>query len=154
MSRLHVDGHQPMQAEGEPPFTMDGWVDTAPFEQYLGIEIVEAKNGTARLRLPFTVHLAQGAGLLHGGAITALGDTAVAMAIKSLLPEGTRFATTELTTRFLAPVREGVVTARAEVTGPEGRTFYGKAILSDPQGREIAHFASVFRVAQGQGGDA
>jgi len=42
---------------------------------------------------------------MHGGALTALADTAVAMAIKSLLLEGTRFATIKLVMEFLAPVR-------------------------------------------------
>ena len=86
-------------------------------------------------------------------ALTTLADTAVAMAIKSLLPPGTRFATTELTTRFLAPVRCGRVTARAVVQGPQGRTFAGKAQVMDDHGTEVAIFTCTFRVARGQGYD-
>lgn len=154
MSRLLVDGDQPMRAEGERPFVMEGWIDTAPFEEFIGLRIAEARDGRALLTLPFTVKLAQGGGLMHGGALTSLADTAVAMAIKSLLPPGTQFATTELSMKFLAPVREGMVTARAEVQGPQGRTFFGEAVLTDDQGREVARFQSVFRVARGQGFDA
>ena len=103
--------------------------------------------------MPFTVKLAQGGGFLHGGAITTLADTAVAMAIKSLLPPGTMFGTTELSLRFLAPVREGEVRAEARVTGPEGRSFHGEAVVADSEGREVAMFQSAFRVARGQGLD-
>ena len=79
----------------------------APFEEYLGIHIEEASAGRAVLSMPFLVKLAQGKGLLHGGAVTSLADTAVAMAIKTVLPEGSHFATTELSLAFHAPVRSG-----------------------------------------------
>jgi len=59
--------------------------------------------------MPFTVKLANGGGVMHGGAMTSLPDTAVAMAIKSQLPSGTTFATTGLTMIFVAPVISGVV---------------------------------------------
>ncbi len=150
MSRLFVDGETLRDPE-KTQFELEGWLDTAPFEQLLGLSIERAQGGEAVLSVPFTLKLAQGAGLMHGGALTALADTAVAMAIKSLLPEGTHFATTEIRLTFSAPVNQGRVTARARVRGPEGRTFYGEATLSDEQGREVASFCSVFRVARGQG---
>ncbi len=101
--------------------------------------------------MPFAVKLAQGEGVVHGGALVALADAAVAMAIKSLLPPGTIFATAELISRFLAPAREGRLTATASVSGPLGRTFHGEAAIIDAEGREVAQFSSVFRVARGQG---
>lgn len=150
MSRLHVDPDTPRLARSRQ-FDMDGWLDTAPFEQLLGLRIESAGEGRAVLSLPFTVKLCQGAGLLHGGALTTLADTAVAMAIKSLLPAGTRFATTELRTRFLAPVRQGRVTATAAVEGPQEHTFRGEALLRGEDGQEVARFSCLFKVARGQG---
>ncbi|BCR05518.1 acyl-CoA thioesterase [Desulfuromonas versatilis] len=150
MSRLLVD-RETLRDPEQRQFELEGWLDTAPFEQLLGLTIEKAEGGEAVLSVPFTVKLAQGAGLMHGGALTSLADTAVAMAIKSLLPEGTHFATTEIGLTFLAPVLEGRVTARARVSGPKGRTFHGEALLSDEQGRAVASFCAVFRVARGQG---
>jgi uncharacterized protein (TIGR00369 family) len=152
MARLTVDGddlRQPPQAQ----FELEGWIDTAPFEDLVGLKIQAAAGGKAVLTLPFRVKLAMGGGFMHGGAMTTLADTAVAMAIKSLLPSGTIFATTELTTRFLAPVKQGLVTATAVVRGPERRSFYGEATITDESGIEVALFSSVFRVARGQGFD-
>jgi uncharacterized protein (TIGR00369 family) len=153
MARLLVPEMTPVNPDGTPQFALEGWVDTAPFEDLLGIVIESAGKGRARLSLPFVVRLAQGGGVLHGGALTTLADTAVAMAIKTLLPAGTRFATTELSTRFLAPLCSGRVTAEAIVNGPQGRTFHGEATVRDEEGREVARFTSVFRVARGQGFD-
>jgi len=150
MAKLLVDGDAPRQADCKQ-FELRGWVDTAPFEDLLAITIEEAQQGRAVLSLPFRVKYAQGGGVLHGGVLTTLADTAVAMAIKTLLPEGTVFATTELSTRFLAAVKEGRVTAVATVSGPDGRSFFGEATVTDESGREVARFSSVFRVARDQG---
>ena len=152
MSRLLEDGDLPRQPQ-QKQFELDGWIDTAPFEDLVGLKIESAAEGQAVLTVPFRLKLAMGGGYMHGGALTTLADTAVAMAIKSLLPPNTIFATTELTTRFLAPVRQGLVTATARVSGPEGRTFFGEAGITDEAGVEVARFSSVFRVARGQGFD-
>jgi len=132
----------------EPQFRLDGWIATAPFESLCGLEIREAAEGRAVLRMPFRVKLAQGGGLLHGGAVTTLADTAVAMAIKSLVEPGTRFATLELSTRFLAPVRRGWVEARARVVRVEGRELEGEAEVFDEGGTLAATFHSRFRLAR------
>lgn len=132
-------------------FELAEWIDLAPFEDFVGLVIESVADGEARLTVPFRLCLANGGGVMHGGALTTLADTAVAMAIKSLLPAGTIFATTELRTTFLAPVTAGTVTARARVHGPEGRTFHGEAELLDEGGTVVARFHSVFRVARGQG---
>ena len=151
MARLKADPEILVRKEGEKQFELSAWIDTAPFEDLLGITIKSAAAGKAVLSFPYTLKLSQGGGVLHGGALTTLADTAVAMAIKSLLPAGTVFATTDLAMRFLAPVEEGVVKAMAEVGGPEGRTFNGQADLFDESGEKIAVFTSTFRVARGQG---
>ncbi len=150
MAKLLVDENTQRKA-AETQFEMESWIDGAPFEDLLGMTIEQAAEGRAVLSLPFTVKLAQGGGLMHGGALTSLADTAVAMAIKTLLSEGARFATTELSMRFLSPVKGGRVTAEARVRGPEGRSFYGEAVLTDDKGVEVARFCSTFRVARGQG---
>jgi acyl-CoA thioesterase len=150
MAKILADGNA-LRVPNETQFSLDGWVATAPFEDLLEITIEEVRQGRAVLSLPFKVKFSQGGGVLHGGALTTLADTAVAMAIKSVLPEGTVFATTELSGRFLAPVRAGKVTATAAVTGPQGRSFFGEAAVTDEEGREVFRFSSVFRVARGQG---
>ncbi len=147
MARLLVDGKH-LKKCGREQFALAEWIETAPLEDLLGMQIERAEQGEAVLSLPFTVNLSNGGGLMHGGALVALADTAVAMAIKSLLPAGTRFATTHLNMEFLAPVHAGRVEARARVSGPDGRRFAGKADLFDDAGQCVARFASEFRLAR------
>lgn len=151
MARLLNDADALMPVDAEKAFELDGWIGTAPFEDLVGITIESASEGRAVLNFPFKVKLAQGGGVLHGGAMTTLADTAVAMAIKSLLPAGTVFATTDLAMQFLAPVRQGTVRAIAEVEGPFGRTYKGVAELFDAADCCVARFTSTFRVARDQG---
>ena len=112
------------------------------------MEIVQAAEGKATLTMPFRIELAQGAGLLHGGALVSLADTAVAMAIKSVLAPQTHFATISLESRFLRPVFQGVVTAKAQVTGRAGRMLQGQATVFDQDGSPVLDFASTFKVAE------
>jgi len=137
---------EPM-TEGAPlPFELPAWIACAPFEEYLGMRIEESKAGRAILTMPFKVKLAQGKGLMHGGAVTALADTAVAMAIKSLLPEDTHFATVALELKFHAPVRGGTVRAEARVTERDERNIRGEAEVFDENGVKVATFTSHFKV--------
>ncbi|SNB44898.1 PaaI family thioesterase [Geobacter sp. DSM 9736] len=135
-----------MTGEGELPFELPAWIARAPFEEYLGMRIETATAGAAELTMPFTVKLAQGKGLMHGGAITALADTAVAMAIKSVLPEGSHFATVELGLRFHAPVRGGTVRAVARIVERDDRNIRGEAEVFDGSGMKVATFTALFRV--------
>lgn len=130
-------------------FTLDNWIDTAPFEELVGLQIKSAADGEARLSLPFTVKLANGGGVMHGGAMTTLADTAVAMAIKSLLPPGTTFATTELSMAFVAPIQSGQVEAYAKVKKTAERTFQGSCELRGEDDELYARFSSLFKVARG-----
>ncbi len=133
---------------GPHQFTMPGWISCAPFERLLGISIVEAAEGRAVLEMPFVIDLAQGGGLMHGGALISLADTAVVMAIKTLVPAGSHFATIALEAKYLAPVKQGKVTARAEVLEREGRILKGRAIVYDDQDRAVMEFSSTFKIAR------
>jgi len=124
------------------------WISCAPFERLLGMDIVEAKDGRAILSMPFRYEFAQGAGLMHGGALVSLADTAVVMAIKSLVPENTHFATIRLESAFLYPVRQGIVTAKAEARRDGDRTIAGEATVFDDTGRAVLSFSSTFKIAR------
>ena len=136
------------RSTGPHQFTMAGWIHCAPFERLLNMEIVEAADGRATLTMPFFVELAQGAGLMHGGALVSLADTAVVMAIKSLLSPQTHFATVSLESKFLYPVKQGVVTAKAEIIKQQGRMIQGQATVYNDEARPVLEFASTFKVAK------
>ncbi|MDJ0801897.1 MAG: PaaI family thioesterase [Desulfobacterales bacterium] len=137
-----------ISATGPHRFHMDGWISCAPFERLLHIEIVEAANGRAVLRMPFRIEFAQGAGLMHGGALVGLADTAAVMAIKSILTPQTHFATVAMTVEYRRPVRQGKVTARAKVAVVKGRELEGRVQVYDDQKRPVLDFKATFKIAR------
>jgi uncharacterized protein (TIGR00369 family) len=133
---------------GPHRFSMPAWISCAPFEQMLGIEIIEAEAGEAILRMPFVKSLAQGAGLMHGGAMVSLADTAVVMAIKSVVAPGTHFATISMENRFFYPVKQGILEAKASVSERDGSTIKGTCDIFDHKDRKVMIFESVFKIAR------
>jgi uncharacterized protein (TIGR00369 family) len=143
--KLYADKDAPRDT-GDLQFELEQWIEVSPFEDLLGITIEHAQSGSARLSLPYTVKLSNGGGVMHGGAMTTLADTAVAMAIKSLLPPGTRFATTSLEMKFLSPVIAGKVTAKARTRTDDGYVYRGDCELCGEHGQLYAKFSAVFKV--------
>lgn len=150
--KIYVDQEKLRQPD-VVQFELEEWIDSSPFETLLGVRVEQAVAGQAVLTMPFTVKLANGGGVMHGGAMTTLADTAVAMAIKSLVSPGTIFATTGLSVEFIAPVLAGQVTARARARGPEGRIFHGECELRGEHDELYARLTSVFKVARNEQGN-
>jgi len=127
---------------------MESWISCAPFERLLNMKIVKAENGQAVLTMPVLYDFVQGGGLLHGGALISLADTAVAMAIKSMLSPKTHFGTISMESKFLYPVRKGTITARAKAKIMKDRVLEGEATIFDEAQKAVMVFTSVFKVAR------
>ena len=127
---------------------LEEWISCAPFEKFLGIKIIEAQNGCAILTMPFVLQLAQGKGLAHGGAIVTLADTAVAMAVKSIVPPNSRFGTISLNSEFIVPVTKGILTAKAKVELLEKRMIQGVSTVFNEDNVEVMKFSSLFKLAK------
>ncbi len=54
-------------------------------------------------------------GVVHGGILAALADTAGGLAVYMWLPRGSRVATVDMKINYLEPVERGVVMAHARV---------------------------------------
>lgn len=76
-----------------------------PFYRHLGIEVVQAEGGNAKLRLAVRPELANSRGEVHGGAIATLLDAALSTAARSALSPGSATATVSLTVAYLQPGR-------------------------------------------------
>lgn len=135
---------------GPHKVVLDEWISCAPFECSLGIEIVYARHGKAELKMPFTYTYANGAAMLHGGAMSTLADTAAVFALKSLLPAGSHFATTHMDVDFLYPVMQGWVHARANVVHAGERTWNADVSLYDDEEREVMQMGAIFKIARRQ----
>ncbi|MDT7604385.1 MAG: hypothetical protein QOF61_2382 [Acidobacteriota bacterium] len=89
--------------------------ERVPYAHLLGIEIVKLERGDALLSMRARPELTRMEGILHGGALASLMDTASAFAVLTTLETGTQTVTVDLTIHFLRPVTQGLVEARARV---------------------------------------
>ncbi|MEP6569112.1 MAG: PaaI family thioesterase [Acidobacteriota bacterium] len=110
-------------------------VDSVPYAHLLGIELDEVSNGAATLALEIRKELTQNHGVVHGGAIASLIDTAMAFAIISLLRPKEKVTTVDLTISYLRPLTEGRITARAKVVRAGRRLFVVSADVFSADGK-------------------
>jgi uncharacterized protein (TIGR00369 family) len=123
-----------------------------PFFKLMGIELVSVEPHRARLRASWRPDLCQPAGIMHGGVIATLVDTAVAQSIL-LTPEflaaqqdGARMVSVDLRIKYLRPVSEGIVECDAH-TPRIGRTIsHATAVVTDANGKEVATGDSIYMI--------
>ena len=86
--------------------------EVPPFTKLLGVNVLHRSSERTEAELMVREELCNRRGVLHGGAVMALGDTLGGMTASISLPDGGRTATIESKTNFLAAVPKGD-TARA-----------------------------------------
>jgi uncharacterized protein (TIGR00369 family) len=85
-----------------------------PLAGFLGIRLTRAAKERVELDLEWRAELCTAAGVMHGGALMSLADTAGALCAFLNLPEGAAGTTTvESKTNLLAAVRGGTLVASA-----------------------------------------
>src|SRR6266436_2197643 len=86
---------------------------SVPYAKFLGLELGEIKRGEASIHLEVRDEMKQNQGVVHGGAVASLIDTAAAFAVLTRLELNERVSTTDLTIHYLRPASSGRLTARA-----------------------------------------
>jgi len=90
--------------------------------ELLGFDVESVHAGRAIFRLDVRPRHKQIHGVVHGGILAALADTAAAIAAYTVVPKGTEIATVELSINYLEPVPGGRIKADARVLRA-GRNF-------------------------------
>ena len=106
------------------------------YARLLGLELAEVARGTAVLSLTVRPELTRMEGIMHGGALASLMDTASAFAVLTLLAPAEQTVTVDLTIHFLRPVSSGRVQARARVLRA-GRRLVTVAIEATNEAGEL-----------------
>lgn len=86
-----------------------------PFARLLGLELGEVTEGELSIHLEVREELKQYQGVVHGGAVASLIDTAAAFAVITKLDLDEHASTTDLTIHYLRPAASGRLTAQARI---------------------------------------
>lgn len=88
---------------------------TFPLRTFLDFDVVDAEPGVSVATMDVSEATANPNGVVHGGALFTLVDTAMGGAAMSVLEPGRFCASIDVHMRFLKPVHEGSLEATARV---------------------------------------
>jgi uncharacterized protein (TIGR00369 family) len=113
--------------------------EAMPFCATLGVRAESSTPDAVVLALTWKPELCTSNGLLHGGVIMALADSAGGACAFSNLPEGaTGTSTIESKTNFVGAVKSGSITATATVLHRGSTTLVVESSVRDDANRLIA----------------
>jgi uncharacterized protein (TIGR00369 family) len=111
---------------------------SVPYAKFLGLELGDVTEGQVSVHLPLRDELLQNLGVVHGGAVASLIDTASAFAVLSQIEVQERVTTTDLTIHYLRPATSGRLTATARVVRGGRRLFVLAVEVTDEHKKLIA----------------
>ena len=115
-----------------------------PFLDYLGITLVDLKDGYARFKMPVRPEYLQGAKAMQGGLIVALADETIAHAMMTQLSPEEGLTTIELKSNFLAGVSDGELIATATVFKKGQSLVIGDCLVTDDREKNICRVSATF----------
>jgi uncharacterized protein (TIGR00369 family) len=94
-----------------------------PYAKFLGLQLGTVLPGEVSIHLDIRDELRQNQGVVHGGAIASLIDTASAFAVLTQIDVEERVTTTDLTIHYLRPAITGRISATARIIRGGRRLF-------------------------------
>ena len=120
--------------------------DRIPFVKEMGIELLLADNGRSRLELEVLPQYLNGWGAVHGGVTMTALDVAMAVAARSLEPDGYGVVTIEMKTSFLqAGPTQGRLVASGTCVHRSSSMAFCEAEIRDAADRVVARASGTFK---------
>jgi len=92
--------------------------------------------------------LTQSAGFAHGGVSAALIDSAVGLALCTMLNQRELITTVELNVNFVAPAGPGVLTTRGRIFHKGKRVAVGDAEVRNKQGTLVSKGSATYMILE------
>jgi uncharacterized protein (TIGR00369 family) len=126
-------------------------VNTSPFPRHLRMKLVSISFDQAAVRLETGQCHLQPFGIVHGGVMATLIDTATFWSVFLRLPEDAGLVNIDLKLNYLKSIASGVMTAEGRCIRAGRSINYAEASIKDSQGNLIAHGTSTLMVLPGKG---
>jgi uncharacterized protein (TIGR00369 family) len=136
----------PIMAEFEPRNPNFETVVRESFAKQTAMTAIDAtlmtvNPGYIEIRLPYSPHLTQQHGFMHGGIITTIADSAAGYAAFSLVPDGFNVLSIEFKVNLLSPALGDYFVAQGEVIRPGRTIFVCKSDVYAYNGEDRKHVA-------------
>ena len=126
-------------------------VNTSPYPRHLRMQLVSISVDQAEVKLKTEKCHLQPFGIVHGGVLATLIDTATFWSVFLRLPEDAGLVNIDLKLNYLKSISTGIMTAQGRCIRA-GRTInYAEASIKDKEGTLVAHGTSTLMVLPGKG---
>jgi uncharacterized protein (TIGR00369 family) len=112
------------------------------FHTWAGMEVVEASPGNVTVAMRVEERHVNLQGLVHGGMLAILADTACGLSIRSAMEPGRLHVTSDLDIHFLAPAKPGTLVGRGKAIKVGRSLAFAEASIEDGEGRLLARAQS------------
>jgi uncharacterized protein (TIGR00369 family) len=119
----------------------------AGFHSWAGVEVVEASPGSVTVSIEVDERHVNLQGLVHGGMLAILADTACGLSVRSAMEPGRLHITTDLDIHYLAPASPGRLTGRGTAVKVGRSLAFAEASIEDADGKLLARAQARFSVA-------
>ncbi|PKB79625.1 MAG: hypothetical protein BZY88_12465 [SAR202 cluster bacterium Io17-Chloro-G9] len=120
----------------------------APFAKLLDMRPGLSADGVGTATMTVQDKHRQAAGVVQGGIIVTLADYAFFRAVRSVLQPGQGAVTVELKLNFIAPARDGEITATARIVSNGRRIIVGDMEVTGDNQTLIARGLGTYIVIQ------
>jgi uncharacterized protein (TIGR00369 family) len=117
------------------------------FHTWAGMDVVDAVPGEVTVAMRVEERHVNLQGLVHGGMLAILADTACGLSIRSAMEPGRLHVTADLDIHFLAPAKPGTLLGRGKAVKVGRSLAFAEASIEDDQGRLLAKAQSRFSVS-------
>ena len=126
----------------------DGRMPQPPIAELMRMRVVEVQNGRITFSCAPDASMYNGLGMVHGGAVCTLLDTAAACALHTTLPEGVSYTSVEIKVNYLkaVTVAGGPLTAVGTVVKAGSRIGFSEANITDASGKLVATATSTLLI--------
>lgn len=118
------------------------------FYRWAGVELVDASAGRVEIGFEAGPEHLNLQGLVHGGILATLADSAMGLAVRTMLEPGRRHVTVQLGVEFLSPGRPGRIVAHGRSVKVASQIGFAEADVVDPGGRMLARARSTLSVTK------
>jgi uncharacterized protein (TIGR00369 family) len=110
----------------------------------MGFSLVHVENGLAVFEYSPDESAYNPIGVVHGGLVCALSDSAAGCAVQSTLEAGVAYTSIDINVTYLRPVTKesGPIRATGRTTKPGRRVAYATVEVTDGSGKLLAHASS------------
>ena len=126
-------------------------VNTSPYPRHLRMELASISVDQAVVTLKTEQCHLQPFGIVHGGVLATLIDTATFWSVFLRLPEDAGLVNIDLKLNYLKSVSTGAMTAQGRCIRAGRSINYAEASVKDKEGNLIAHGTSTLMVLPGKG---